>query len=160
MRNARGVGSVVCFGDNLSVSHDQQAVETERCPEVNQLSELLRTHALLFRGGRLPFLRWPNWFCCALGLSSPAANRSSEHECAQRSRQKGPITEREGMNRFTGHGDNRVVGRSSFLQSPNEISRNGAQRRAAGERHGQIEFLTQHFQDIPDAGFGTRSQPP
>ena len=27
MRNARSVGGVVCFGDNLSVAHNQQAVE-------------------------------------------------------------------------------------------------------------------------------------
>jgi hypothetical protein len=46
-----------------------------------------------------------------------------------------------------------------ILQSPNEISRNGAQRWAAGKRHRQIKFLTHHFQNMPHAGFGTGSQP-
>jgi hypothetical protein len=63
----------VCLDDNLSVAHDEQAVErytrqaeAVRCAEVDQLSELLRIHALLFRGGDLPFLRWPDCFCCGL----------------------------------------------------------------------------------------------
>ena len=38
MRNARGVGSVVCFGDNLSVPHDQPGV-IARLHEVWQVVE-------------------------------------------------------------------------------------------------------------------------
>jgi hypothetical protein len=57
-----------------SVPHDQQAVEVMHGPEINQPSELFRIHALFFRGGCLPFLRWPDWFCGALSRWSPAAN--------------------------------------------------------------------------------------
>src|SRR4029077_413895 len=88
VRNARAVWCIVSFGDNFSVSCHQQTVKTVHRAEVNQLSELLRIHSLLFWRGALPLLRWPDWLCCVLSWSSPIANCGCNRECAQRSRQE------------------------------------------------------------------------
>ena len=57
-----------------------------------------------------------------------------------------------------------LAARSEGLDSPLEltdkISGNGAQGRAARQRHGQIELLAQHFQNRRDPGFPTDGQPP